>query len=106
MQDGVALVCVLESDLLQVAVKQLLCLAQGFARYRSVVVNSFMQHACFWPCVSMIVSNSGIRITLAFRIPCHIDASPRSTASFAPIDHLSCDSPIVASLHCPYNQGQ
>src|SRR5262249_29317514 len=43
-QDGVALLGMLEADTSQVFVKDVLGLAHGFARGRSVVVNASLQH--------------------------------------------------------------
>lgn len=43
-QDGIALVCMLEANTFQVLVENVLRLAHGFPRRRSVVVNSSLQH--------------------------------------------------------------
>ena len=44
-QNGVTLLGVLESDLFQMAMKDVLCLAQRLAGNRRMIVNTFLQHS-------------------------------------------------------------
>src|SRR5690349_11667052 len=48
-QNGVALVSMLESDALQVLIKDLLRFAHGFARWRRMIVNPCLQHVWSGP---------------------------------------------------------
>src|SRR5262249_44116693 len=52
-QDGVALLGMLEADASQMLVKDVLGLAHGFARGRSVVVNASLQHGRQRPSVKV-----------------------------------------------------